>query len=400
MMPVSQALALVLKSVRALPPARLRLADCLGRVLAENISAPVDIPPFPNSAMDGWAVRSSDVRSVTDRRPVLLFVAGSLRAGAKPPRTLRPQEAIRIMTGAAIPPDADAVVRLEDSAPDGRRVKILVPAEKGLNIRRAGESVRKGETILLRGRVIRPQEIGMLASLGIPRVKAIPSPRVAVISTGDELQKIERNLAPGKIFDSNRYSLSALVVKYGGIPVPLGAVPDREPAIRRALREARGCDLVLTSGGVSVGEHDLVKQVLQDSGGRIAVWRIAMKPGKPLAFGSIGGRPFFGLPGNPVSAIVSFLLFVRPALLALQGKASGGFPEENAILQEDFNETSDRTQFVRVVLVRRGGRLYARPTGPQGSGILKSLLLADGLIVVPPWRRPKKGARLRALLFD
>jgi molybdopterin molybdotransferase len=304
------------------------------------------------------------------------------------------------MTGAAIPPGADAVVRSEDSRREGNKVKILARAAAGLNIRRAGESVRRGETVLGRGKVIRPQEIGLLAALGIRAVKVVPGPRVALISTGNELKPLGGTLAPGMIFDCNRHSLSALVVKYGGVPVPLGIVPDREKAIREALLKARDCDLVLTSGGVSVGEFDLVKKALKDSGGKIAVWRIAMKPGKPLTFGSIAGRPFFGLPGNPVSAIVSFLLFVRPALLALQEKESGGLPEEKATLEEDFSELSDRTQYVRSVAVRRGGRLYARPTGPQGSGILKSLVLANALLIVPPGRRLKKGARVRALLLD
>lgn len=400
MISVPQALALILKSIRPLAAVRLPLADCLKRVLSEDISASVDIPPFSNSAMDGWAVRSRDAQRASARRPVLLAITGDLPAGASPRRPVRPGETIRIMTGAAIPPGADAVVRSEDSREVRSRVKILVPAAPGLNIRRAGESVRRGETVLRRGQILRPPEIGLLASLGIPTVKAIPAPRVAVISTGNELRPLGGKLTPGKIFDCNRYSLTALVAEYGGIPVPFGIVGDREAAIRTAFRRARGCDLVLTSGGVSVGEHDLVKKVLTDSGGKIDVWRIAMKPGKPLTFGSLSGRPFFGLPGNPVSAIVSFLLFVRPALLAMQGKAGVNLREERAVLEEDFGEISDRTQFVRAVLVRRRGRLYARPTGPQGSGIPLSLVLADGLIVIPPRRRLKKGARVRALRLD
>ena len=376
-------------------------------MLDENIIARENIPPFPNSAMDGYAVRTGDTAGAGRKTPVLLTVIDDLPAGKVTNRRLGEKEAIRIMTGAPLPWGADAVVKVEDASEPrmakraAQTVKIFNKVRKGENVRWAGESVKRGEKVLKKGAVLRPQEIGMLAALGFSTAKVIPAPRVAIISTGDELQEIGGKLAPGKIRDCNRYSLASLVAEYGGIPIPLGITRDRKPELRARLRKALSCDLVLTSGGISVGKYDLVRKVMHEMSGRINVWQVAMKPGKPLSFGTIHGTPVFGLPGNPVSVIVSFWQFVRPALLKIQGKKKLKKPFVEAVLTEDCDEVSERTHLVRAVVTRAGEKYFARPAGDQGSGILRSLVMSNALLLIPPGRGPlKKGERIRVMLVE
>ncbi len=407
MISIEAALSIILKGVQPLPGLKVDISLIRGRVLAQDIFAPDDIPPFPNTAVDGYAVRAADTRGADPSHPRPLEIIAELPAGEICRKEIGRGEAVRIMTGAAIPKGTDAVVMVEDcrEAPGagrrGRTVMIKKEVKKRENVRRAGESVRKGDLVLRRGKVLRPPEIGMLAALGYPEVKVIPPPRVALISTGNELMEIGRRLAPGKIRDCNRYSLAAAVERYGGRPVIFGRASDRDEELKAVFKKALSSDMIITSGGVSMGRYDLVGKVMEEMGGKIEIRKVRMKPGKPLVFGMIGGKPFFGLPGNPVSVLISFLQFVRPALLKMQGKRKLKKPVVEAVLSRDLPEKTDRVHLVRAVLTRKGGVNYARPTGPQGSGILRSLVLANALLIIPPNRGPlSRGEKVKAILID
>jgi molybdopterin molybdotransferase len=400
MISIEEALGTILQNVEKLPPRRMKVGECLGRVLGEDIRAREDIPPFTNSAMDGFAVRAGDTKAASPKSPRIFQVLEDLRAGETTRTRVGKGEAIRIMTGAPLPPGADAVVMVEDTRGTADGMEILKPVRAGENVREAGESVRKGETVLPAGTLLRPQEIGMLAALGYPRPWVIPPPAAAIVTTGDELLDISAELKPGKIRDCNRYSLAAAVERCGGVPVPLAPAGDREGELKARLQEALTCDLVITSGGVSAGKYDLVREALRELGGELLIRKVRMKPGKPLTFTRVGKTPVFSLPGNPVSVLVSFLQFVRPALLKMQGKKKLSLPEVEATLSEDCLEETDRTHLVRVRVEREGEGYSVRPTGPQGSGILKSLILADGLMVIPPGAGPlPAGTRVRVLLL-
>jgi len=401
MISIVEASAIVLENVKVLPPRQMELAECLGRVLGEDIRSREDTPPFTNSAMDGFAVRAGDTESASVESPRIFQVLGDLRAGETTGTRVGKGEAIRIMTGAPLPAGADAVVMVEDTREGEKGVEILRPVWAGENVRPAGESVRKGETVLPAGTLLRPQEIGMLAALGYPRPLVVPPPAAAIVTTGDELLDISEELKPGKIRDCNRYSLAAAVERCGGVPVPLASTCDRGGELKARLQEALACDLVITSGGISAGKYDLVPEILRELGGELLIRKVAMKPGKPLTFTVVGQTPIFSLPGNPVSVLVSFLQFVRPALLKMQGKKNLGLPEVEAVLAEDCLEETDRTHLVRVRVERSEEGYAARPTGPQGSGILKSLVLANGLMVVPPDAGPlPAGTRVKVILLD
>ena len=407
MITIEEALSIILAHIKPLRGESFELADCLDRVLAQDITARYNIPPFANSAMDGFAVRAADTLGASPEQPVSLAVLEDLPAGSISDLEVGPGEAIRIMTGAALPAGADSVVKVEDTGSgkvDNKRremVLIYLQSSQGDHVRSAGESVRRGELVLERGVVLRPPEIGMLAALGYPRARIIRPPRVAIVSTGDELQNIEEELLPGKIRDCNRYSLSAMVKKYGGTTATLGIAPDRKDHLKKILSLACTTDMILTSGGVSVGKYDLVREALREMDGELLIDRVAMKPGKPLTFSMVRGIPVFSLPGNPVSVLVSFLQFVRPALLKMQGKTKLRKPVVEAILMEDCEERTGRTHLVRVMVEIEDGVYHARPTGPQGSGILRSLVLSNGLMVVPPNRGPlKAGTKVKVILID
>ncbi len=401
MISIEEALGIILDHVEVLASRRTGLEDCLGRMLGEDIRAREDIPPFTNSAMDGFAVRAGDTGSASPGSPRSFRVLEDLRAGEVTGTAVGEGEAIRIMTGAPLPAGADAVVMVEDTREGKGGVEIRKPVPPGENVRPAGESVRKGEVVLAAGTVLGPPEIGMLAALGYPRPPVIPPPRAAIVTTGDELLEISGELRPGKIRDCNRYSLAAAVRRYGGVPVLLPPPGDQKGELRTRLKEALSGDLVLTSGGISAGKYDLIPEVLRELGGELLIRQVSMKPGKPLTFTVVGETPVFSLPGNPVSVLVSFLQFVRPALLKMQGKKNLSLPEVEATLAEDCREETDRTHLVRVRVERKGEGYSVWPTGPQGSGILKSLVLADGLMVVPPDSGPlPAGSRVRVLLLD
>ncbi len=379
MISVADAQARILAEVgRVAPPEVVPVGDCLGRVLAADVRAAVDVPPTDNSAVDGYAVRSADI-PVTGLRQ--LRVVGDLPAGAVFDATLGPGEALRIMTGAPVPAGADTVYPQEVVERSGPAVRIP-SSPVGVNVRHRGEDVRAGTAVLPAGSVLRPQELGVAASLGLPQLLVRQRPRVAILSTGDEVVEPGDARKPGQIFDSNRFSLHGLVEAAGGEPTDHGIVPDLYDVLHARLRAAAAtADIVLTSGGVSVGDYDLVKAVLQDAGG-IDFWQVAMQPGRPLAVGRIGAAHFFGLPGNPVASMLTFHLLVRPALWKLAGRRDLFPPRFHAVAMEPMSKKTGRREFKRGILSYTGQRWEVRITGPQGSGILTSMTLANCFVVI------------------
>ncbi|MBX6341194.1 MAG: molybdopterin molybdotransferase MoeA, partial [Thermomicrobiaceae bacterium] len=385
MVSVDEARARVLASVAPLPPVEVPLIDALGLVLAEDVVADADIPPFTNSAMDGYAVRADDVAAASPARPVSLEVIAHLPAGAFPEVEVGPGQAVRIMTGAVLPPGADAVVRFEETdeqdAPRGAararaRVEVRRAVGRWENVRQAGEDVQAGATVLPHGTTLRSGEIGVLASLNRSRVRVHRRPRVGILSTGDEVVDLGPPLGPGQIRNSNSYTLAALVREVGGEPVLMGVARDEVDDIRAKLLAARGIDLLVTSGGVSLGDFDVVKDVLQAEG-EIDLWQVRIKPGKPMAFGRIGETPLLGLPGNPVAAVVAFLQFARPAIRAMLGHREVLVPTVRARLLCAHENRGRRRHFVRGILERVGDEYVVRPSGSQGSGVLTSFVRAN-----------------------
>jgi molybdopterin molybdotransferase len=383
MIPVKEARNIILDCFAPLATERTDIFSGLRRVLAEDVLAPFDIPPHDNSAMDGYAVRSADLQGASPEAPVVLKVIEELPAGYVSQQTLQAGEAIRIMTGAPIPDGADTIIRVEDTQrSDAAHVLILAERPPQFDTRRAGEDVHRGETILSKGRVLRPAEIGLLASLGRSFVSVHQCPRVAILSTGDELVEVDEPLLPGKIINSNSYSVVALTLECGAIPVQFNIARDTKADLENKLAQAARTDVILTSGGVSVGDFDFVKEMLQRTGSEMHFWQVCMKPGKPLAFGSIAGTPLIGLPGNPVSSMVSFEVFVRPALLKMMGYEQIFRAIVPAQLTHDFRKYDGRKHFVRVVLQQQDGVYTATSTGEQGSGILSSMSKANGLAII------------------
>jgi len=376
---VAEARQLILDAVRPLGDETVGLLDAAGRVLAEEVVSAISIPPADNSAMDGFALRAQDVA----RLPARLHVVDDLPAGRAPSRKIGPGEAARIMTGAAVPEGADAVVMIEHTEGEGDHVRVLEPVAAGDNIRRAGEDVRPGTPIAASGERLRPPLVGMLAALGRSIVRVAQRPRVAVLSTGDELVEPDRLSGDGRIVSSNSYNLQAALRELGCETTYLGIARDRPEEIEARFRQALACDAVISTGGVSVGDRDWIKQVLAGLGGRMRLWRVRMKPGAPLAFAQVEGRPVFGLPGNPVSTLVAFEQFVRPALLRMMGQRALFRPVIRATLAQDYPKAPGRLHFVRVRIEERGGQTLAWPTGDQGSHILLSLVRADGLAIAP-----------------
>jgi len=398
MISVEEALDKVLSYIEILEPERKPILDCLGQVLAEDVYSDIDVPPLDNAAMDGYALRAEDTRGASESSPVYLSVVGEVAAGSMPTREVKPGTAIRIMTGAPLPEGADAVVQFENtdevnrklSGDDLSQIGILYQAKKRLNVRGRGEDIAKGNLVLEKGRVLRPQEIGVLASLGHPTALVIRRPIVAILATGDELIAVDQPLAPGKIHNSNTYTIAAEVSRYGGVPKILGIGRDSIQSLTEKIDGGLDADMLITSGGVSKGDYDVVKDVLAEHG-EIGFWTVRMKPGKPLAFGIIkkteGGRekkvPHLGLPGNRVSSMVTFEQFARPAILKMMGKKILAKPVIRAIIENDIVATDERRLFARVNVIKRKGQYRASLTGHQGSGILTSMTKANGLAVIP-----------------
>jgi molybdopterin molybdotransferase len=413
MLSVEEALEKVLQEIDIIETETVPILESTGQVLAADVRSNINVPPLDNSAMDGYAVLAADTRGASQEVPRSLRVIDTVMAGAISYREITTGTAIRIMTGAPVPAGADAVIQFENTDEEQRKaanpnrppetVGIMCEARPGQNIRRAGESIAAGSTILKKGAVIRPAEIGVLASVGLSRVQVIRRPVVAVLSTGDELTEVGSPLPEGKIYDSNLYSIAALVKRYGGVPLVLGIARDNEAELVARLKEAQDADMLLTTGGVSMGDYDMVKEILARDG-RMVFWKVRVKPGKPLAFGKIKGRhkdiPHLGLPGNAVSCMVSFELFVRPAILKMMGKQNLNKPTVEAILEDSLSNKEDRRLYDRAVVARRNGHYYARLTGPQGSGILTSMSQANSLVLIPEGETFRKGETVQALMLD
>jgi molybdopterin molybdotransferase len=363
----------------AVPPELVAIADALGRVVVDDVRAPFDVPPADNSAVDGYAFAGAEVEAHRGRE---LRVVADLPAGSVFDGALASGETIRIMTGAPMPAGADTVCPQELAARTGDRVVISPEIVKGLNVRSCGEDVRAGTVVVAAGSVLRPQEIGVIASLGQRQVRVSQRPRVALLSTGDEVAEPGRPRTAGQIYDSNRFTLQGLVSQAGGEVLDLGIVPDVRDVLRARLLEAAAiADVVITSGGVSVGVYDLVKDVLGEIGG-IDFWQVAMQPGRPLAVGRIDRAHFFGLPGNPVASMLTFMLFVRPALFKLAGRRQIFPGTWEARAAEPMRKKTGRREFKRGILEFNEGAWVVRTTGPQGSGILSSMVAGNCLIVL------------------
>jgi molybdopterin molybdotransferase len=401
MISVEDALHKILDVFVPLGQEKVDILSSLGRVIGEDIYASRNIPPGDNSAMDGYAVRWEDIRGASRGKPVVLNVIEDIPAGAIPQKSIGKGEASRIMTGAPVPDGANAIVRVEDTAKHGRRVDVFAQAKKGQDIRLAGEDVRDGELVIARGDVIRPAEIGMLASLGRSFIMVYQRPIVAVLATGDELVDIDDNPNPWQIVSSNSYSLAAQIIDCGGIPLQIGIAKDTREDLVSKFKAALRADVIVSSGGVSVGDYDLVKDVMKEVGNKMQFWRVAMRPGRPLAFGSMGGVPMFGLPGNPVSSMVSFEQFVRPSILKMMGHKNLFRRTVKATIREDITKKKGAKHFIRARVEYKNGRFMVTSTGDQGSGILKSMVRASGLIILPEnSTSAKKGDEVAVQLID
>jgi molybdopterin molybdotransferase len=416
MISVEEARDRILGFFERLPVERRSLLDALGQVLAEDIIAPFDLPPLDNTAMDGYAVRAADTAGATEQTPRTLRVIANLAAGYVMETSVGTGEAVRIMTGAPMPPGADSTVPFEETdepmrnvgqAPvRGDSVQVFKAARPGANIRFRGEDVKRDQTVVPAGRVIRASEIGVLASIGLMEVPVIRRPVVAILSTGDEITEPGQPLLPGRIYDANAHSVAAMVKQYGGIPRLLGIAHDTVEDLTAKIREGLDADMLVTSAGVSRGDFDVVKDVLAREGS-IDFWTVRMRPGKPLAFGAFtapDGRrvPHLGLPGNPVSSMVSFELFGRPAIFTMLGRSDWERPVIRATTRDRVVNADGRRFYGRCVVTHgEDGRYYANLTGPQGSGILTSMSAANALTIIPEdVRAAEPGDEIDVMMLD
>jgi molybdopterin molybdotransferase len=386
---VTEASAAILLELRPLPPETVALIESAGRVLARDVTSPLALPPWDNASMDGYAVRAEDVRGARSDAPIALPVTATIAAGGRATTNLAPGTAMRIMTGAPVPDGADSVIRVEDTNRGEERVLIIDARDAGRNVRPRGEDLRAGQVALSAGTLIGPAQLGVLASVGAREVIVHTRPRVGILSTGDEIVDVDgfdEVMAGRRIVSSNSYTLRAGVAECGAEVVDLGICGDDRTALKSRVQVARdaGCDLILTSGGVSVGTYDFTREVFRELGAQMRFWRVRIRPGGPLGFGILGGMPWLGLPGNPVSAMVTFELFARPAIRRLRGELLP-FPRPfPVVIEDEVSIAAPLTHFFRVtVAAHEDSRLHARLTGPQGSGLLTSMARADALVVVP-----------------
>ncbi|MGC2442118.1 gephyrin-like molybdotransferase Glp, partial [Candidatus Binatus sp.] len=380
MISADQALQIVLENVAALGVERVPILEALGRVLGESISSSRDIPGFDNSAMDGYAVRAADVAGASEASPIKLAVVETVGAGQMPSRRVGAGQAVRTMTGAPVAEGADAIIPVERTRGSGDLVEFLASADKGAFIRPRAEDLRLGELVMSAGKVLTPADLGMLASVNRAMVEVIRRPRVAIVATGDELVDVDQPPTGAQVVNSSAYALVGAVRESGADAVILKVARDDPREIRDRLAEAMTFDAVLSTGGVSVGQFDHVKGALDELGVRQLFHGVAQKPGRPLKFGTVGYRPIFGLPGNPVSTLVCFYLYARPALRKMGGMRRVGLPRVIARCAVEIKISKELTEFVRVKLERDRAGYLATPTGGQGSGILSSLSRADGLL--------------------
>lgn len=404
MISVEEALDRILSRVAVLGDERVALTLAFHRVLAEDVESPRDMPPWPASSMDGYALRSGDTRAAATRSPARLALTGRVPAGAMAERPLRPGEAFRIFTGAPLPEGADAVIPQEDVATEGGILLVPRPVADGDFVRPRGEDMKRGDRVLERGRILSAADIGMLAAVGRTPVGVVRRPRVGILSTGDELVDLGGRIGPGQIPNSNSYSLIAQVIEAGAVPVSLGIARDRLEDIEARLRWGLGCDLLISSAGVSVGEHDFVKAALERLGAEQHLWLVDMRPGKPIAFSTIpqdgkGALAVFALPGNPVSAMVTFEIFVRPAILRMAGHGRLHRPTITARALAPIANRDRRRGYLRVTLTPADDGYGARLTGTQSSGVLRSMVAADGLAVVPGETTVQAGQPVKVIVL-
>jgi molybdopterin molybdotransferase len=402
---VSDAVARIVAGIEPLSVERVALLDALGRVLATPVFSPLTLPAWDNSAMDGYALRASDVEGATTGKPITLAVLETVAAGAFPSRAVTAGSCTRIMTGAPLPEGVDTVIRLEDTDGGTERVSIRSDRDAGRNVRHRGEDITTGTMVLDRGQPIGAAQIGVLASVGASSVDVYRQPRVAFFGSGDEIVDLDRfseALDGKKVVTSNSYTLHSLVRLNGGIPVNLGVARDDPADIRARIDRAAGCDLLVTSAGISAGEFDYLRPVLAEAGVTLDVWKVRMRPGAPLGFGWLGKMPWIGLPGNPVSTMVTFELFVRPVMRRMLGHTRLYRRPIPVTLEEPVKIGAALTHFLRaIVSVKPDGTLSARLTGPQGSGILTSMSVANALLVIPQERpRVEAGEMVNAILLS
>ncbi len=383
MLSVEEAQKIIFTEIKTMPPEKILLSHSLGRTLAEEITSPLDHPPWDTSAMDGYALRFSDTIAASKENPCILRVIETIPAGTLPQKTVQPGEAAKIMTGAPMPSGADTVVKIENTNGGNKEVHIFSPSEEGAYIRLKGEAVRQGDPVLNKGIKIRPAEIAMLASIGKSVIPVYQQPRIAILSTGDELADLDEARGKDKILNSNGYGLAAQVSEAGGIPLSLGIAKDEKNHLETKIASGLSADFLIISGGVSMGDYDFVLEILEKLGVTTHLWKVAMKPGKPVVFGTKAGRPLFGLPGNPVSSMVTFEQFVRPAILRASGRTHILRPFITATLQEDIHKRPGRRQFLRAIVSLEKGEYCVRSTGDQGSAVLMSLVKANALMILP-----------------
>jgi molybdopterin molybdotransferase len=394
MISIEEARRIVLEQTTRLPVATVPLLECLGMVLAEDVNSPWDIPAADNSAMDGYAFLHSSFQGLS------LPVCGFLPAGTVWTDSVPAGQTIKIMTGAQIPPGCNTVVPIEDVLETPGGIKLKGASKPGSHVRKRGEDVGAGELLFTTGTLIRPQEVGMLASLGRTEVNVYRKPVVAILATGDELVEPGETRLPGKIINSNSYSVAAQVLEAGGKPIMLGIARDDREITRDMLQKGLQADVIITSGGVSVGDHDFVKEVIEEMGGELKFWKINMKPGKPLAFAVIADKPLFALPGNPVAAMVGFEMFVRPALLAMMGHTRIIRPLVRAVVTEPIRNNGDRPHLIRALVELQDGKYHLKTTGNQGSARLSSLTLGNALVLIPSEAAINIGDVVDASLLD
>jgi molybdopterin molybdotransferase len=386
MLTYHEALQSVLDSVAVSPAVPVPLDEALGLVAAADVACPGDVPPFDNSGMDGFAVRAADVAGATAQTPVRLRVLEDVPAGRVADSAVVPGAALRIMTGAPLPAGADAVVPVEGTESRGDAVEVHRAVREGANVRRAGEDLAAGARVVARGDVLRPADIGLLAVAGSATVQVHPRPRLAIITTGDELVDVSEAPGPGRIRDANLHAVRAQATAFGALPVTFPRVPDRREEVARALRQAAAdADVIVTTGGISMGEYDCVKDVLDELGAGRIFWRVAQKPAGPLGLWQLHGKPVFGVPGNPVAAMLVMEEYVRPLLRRMMGFAHLFRPERHGTIETPWTRRAgdDRMHFLRVRVREEGGELRARLSGPQGSGVLSSMARANALALIP-----------------
>ena len=413
MLSVEEAYGRIMAGFRPLEPEETPLLEALGRVLAADVQSPLDLPPTANSGMDGYALRWEDIQGASPDAPRVLSVIGVVAAGQVPSQTVTPGKAVRIMTGASLPDGADTVAPFEETDEVQRKaagqplaeVAVMAGLPPGCNVRPEGEDVRRGQLVLESGTVVRAAEVGVLASLGLETAPVVRRPLVAVLATGDELTPPGRPLVAGKIYDSNSFSTAASVIRCGGIPKMLGIAEDNMADLHAKLEAASEADLIITSAGVSRGDYDIVKEALTQRG-EMNFWSVRMRPAKPLAFGHVRGPggspvPLLGLPGNPVSAMVAFEMFARPAILTMLGRTRLPRPTLEGVLTAPIFNADGRRVYARVEVERRNGSYYATPCGPQGSNILTSMSRANGLAICPDNLPTKRaGERVDIIMLD